>query len=314
MAFNGITNRIFRRHPALVVLLTVICTLVSQQWAAGQSPLESMSQDVQQKDRFRPTPKKLRQPRSECDRHHRDSYFDSRQNDRCEEDEPFAELQSDMVTLGASAVGAVATSPFWAPVVMTKEPGSDAGRFLSYPYKNDANGNYEYHLPTRSRHHWFTRLRLDYVDTFDDVESFGGQFMLDTSTRFGFDTEVRRLADTQQFAAGDHFWTGDANLLFRFAINDHVQFRAGPGFNWLRNSAGSDYGYNLTYGFDWYIADPWILSFEYDWGEIGHSHLDHLRLQIGWQYKHVETFVGYDYFSLGATDLHGAVAGLRFWF
>lgn len=304
----------FTWRPKCFRFWVFVVLAASSSFAEGQSSLESIRRDVQKKDRFaiplKPTVHcKAKENKRDRGRY---SYFDTQ--DEIDDKDEANELESEVVTFGAMAVGAVATSPFWAPAIMTREPGSNGGRFLSYPYKNRANGNYDYTPPTVSRHHWFSRFRIDYADTFDDVQSFGGQILLDTKDRYGFDTEFRRLEDPSQSLGSDHFWTGDANLLIRFGINDHVQFRAGPGINWLRNSAGSDFGYNLTYAFDWYIADPWIFSFEFDWGEIGHSHLDHLRLQVGWQYKHVESFVGYDYFSLGSTDLHSGIVGLRFWF
>ena len=112
----------------------------------------------------------------------------------------------------------------------------------------------------------------------------------------------------------DALWTGDFNVTFRFAQSKHLQMRTGLGFNYLADEIGSDFGFNFTYGSDWFPSRPWVLSADIDWGTLGHANLFHARSTVGLQFHGMEIFTGYDYYEVGNTEIRGMIGGLRFWF
>jgi hypothetical protein len=138
--------------------------------------------------------------------------------------------------------------------------------------------------------------------------------LIDTAWRIGFDTSFDRREEELSSTAEDELWTGDMNLLIRFAQNELIQVRAGVGANWLADDTGDDWGFNFTYGGDVMPLRPFILSGEIDWGRLGEAGLFHGRGTVGVEYRHVEVYTGYDYFDVGGTQIHGWVAGTRLWF
>ena len=90
--------------------------------------------------------------------------------------------------------------------------------------------------------------------------------------------------------------------------------RIGAGFNWLADSWGSDFGFNLTSGFDAKLTERVILGGEVDLGNLGHSDYLHAQLSLGYRLENVELVVGYDHTNMGSVDLDSPFAGLRFRF
>ena len=143
-----------------------------------------------------------------------------------------------------------------------------------------------------------------------DVDRFGGRLVLDTASRLGLDTETNYWHETFSNGGSDQLWTGDANIVFRFAQSEKTQFRAGVGVNWLADSGIGDVGFNFTYGADWFPRKPWTVSTVFDMGTIGTGTLFHNRTTAGVMLGPVEAFAGYDYFQLGSAKFHGPVAGV----
>ena len=112
----------------------------------------------------------------------------------------------------------------------------------------------------------------------------------------------------------DHLWVGDCNLVYRFAQSPRSQWRAGLGFNWLDDHIETDYGFNFTYGFDFYPVQPLILSTEIDWGTLGRAGAFHFRTTVGVILHRVETYVGYEYRDIGSFQFNGLIGGVRLWF
>jgi hypothetical protein len=207
------------------------------------------------------------------------------------------------------------TSPFWAPHVLLGDSFHAQGEFLSYPYKRDWYGNMIIDEPVSPFTKWWhIRARGEYAHDFDRLSRAGGHILFDTTSRFGFDTSFDYRQETSSSGPDDELWTGDFNFLYRFAQSEFVQMRTGIGGNWLSDEIGSDWGFNFTYGGDLMPLRPFILSTEIDWGRLGKAGLFHGRATVGVEYRHVELYTGFDYFDVGATQINGWIAGMRFWF
>ena len=147
------------------------------------------------------------------------------------------------------------------------------------------------------------------------VSSFDFSYLLVEGTwRWGIESDVRHIHEEWLPAGQDELWLGDANVLFRFAQSESVQMRTGLGVNFLNDPIGTDFGFNFTYGGDWFPVQPLVVSGELDAGTLGSSHLYHLRGTIGANWNISEVYVGYDYYDVGRTQIAGLVAGVRLWY
>ncbi|MEC8556064.1 MAG: hypothetical protein VXZ82_13735 [Planctomycetota bacterium] len=255
----------------------------------------------------RSDPKPTRQPKPR----EKETSWHWRDYERDEEDD-----DKDGVIAGLVGVLAAAalSSPFWGPRTIVDDEGFDAGYFPRYPYLHDSDG-YLTLNPTEERgpSPWLLRACFEYGEDFDAIDTFGGSFLLDTSTRFGIDTEFNRRHEVLPNGS-DTLWNGNSNILVRFAQSERVQMRAGIGWNWLDHNSGSEHGLNFTYGGDFFPADPWIISSEIDLGWLGHAGVIHLRTTAGIQFHRFEAYSGFDHFQIGADNVTGPGFGLRLWY
>lgn len=255
-------------------------------------------------------PRKKESSRGDC--HDGGSYLHGSQDD-----------DSGLVK-GALALSLVAaTSPFWIPRGVIGDDSLDAGYFARYPYRGDLDG-YLMTDPSvaaaetpwleSDQYNWLLRVRAEYGHNFDDLSWLGGQVLLDTASRWGVDTEFNYRRENLRDGRLDQLWTGDCNLVYRFAQSPNVQMRTGAGINWLSDAADLDTGFNFTYSGDWFPRQPWVVSGEVDWGRLGRTALFHGRATVGVQYHRVEIYTGYDYYDVSHTVIGGLIGGVRFWY
>jgi hypothetical protein len=209
--------------------------------------------------------------------------------------------------------GVAASSPFWGPPMLIGDSRLVDGYFPRYPYKQ------------RSGYMWIgdpipdvyvvgVRARSDFGTNFGKFDWVGGNLLVESTLRFGAETDFRVLTENGPGTFADSLTLGDANLFYRFAQSDQFQARAGVGFNYLVDRADSNFGLNFTYAVDWYPVKPVIVSAEMDLGWLGQESLFHLRVTEGVNWKYGEGFVGYDYVNVGSFQVGGMVAGVRLWF
>jgi hypothetical protein len=167
--------------------------------------------------------------------------------------------------------------------------------------------------PTRPRT-WAARLHVEYADEFNDVERVGGHLLLETRSRFGLDTETSYLEEKLPGGAQDELWLGDCNVVFRFAQGERAQFRTGLGFNYLDDPLDTNFGFNFTYGADFFPRKPWVVSATIDWGTLGEAELFRARTTGGVVVYGVEVYTGYEYLDIDATQMNGVLGGVRIWF
>lgn len=245
------------------------------------------------------------------------SFFPTSESDYTDDCDDSDEDDSDLNTMMAGMVGQLivwgASTPFTIPRAMIGDESFQAGYPLRYPYLHDheaalVDGFYTIDGAKK----FMLRARGEHIDDFESLSSTGGGLFFDSASRWGLDSQFHyRREDTQSRA--DELWTGDTNLLFRFAQSEQLQMRAGVGFNWLADAAGSEFGFNAAYGGDWFPIKPLIISHEIDWGKLGSATLFHGRVTAGVNYHRLETYIGYDYYDVGPADLAGMVAGVRLW-
>lgn len=225
------------------------------------------------------------------------------------------------------------TSPFWLPHLALGDDLAISRSFAHYPYEYDEgylvigqpappplesrgllDRGLRRVLPSRSVQSWAGRLQVDWGGDCDDLERIDGHLLLSTASRFGLDSQVDYFRETATPHQHDRLWLGDANLVYRFAQSDSIEFRAGVGLNWLANTDASNFGVNFTYGFDFYPRRPWVVSTEIDWGTLGAAELFRFRSTLGVTVHGIEVFTGYEYLDIDRLHQNSLLAGLRFWF
>lgn len=211
--------------------------------------------------------------------------------------------------------GAIVTSPWWGPPVAVGDDYSEPGYFMRYPYAHHQDGFMQVG-PQRpiDLYDWSIRVRAEYADDFSGLSRVGGRLLWENVHRFGVDTEWNLRSEHAANVVVDQLWTGDVNVVFRFAQSHKLQMRSGLGVNWMSDDSGADLGFNFTYGGDWFPTDPFVVSAEVDLGKLGRATLFHGRVTAGVQYHRVEFFLGYDYFDVGDAQIDGLVSGARFWY
>jgi len=287
------TNHFILSMKALSVLALMLFAA-----PANAGILDDISEDVR---RERESDSNYERPKP---REHDDDFCD----DGCDDDDSFKEALGTAILIGI-------TAPFWGPPLMMQDDYSDIGGFPEYPYKHGQPGLMQiepsYGTP---RGKWLMlRTRGEYANTFDGVQRVGGQFLFDTTSRFGVDTEFNLWTEDQASGLPDELWTGDVNLVFRFAQSPRMQMRTGVGINWFSDDQGMETGFNFTYSADFFPVDPVVMTAELDLGAVGEVNVVHFRSTIGLHFHRVEIYTGYDHFSIGETELDSLIAGIRLW-
>ena len=220
---------------------------------------------------------------------------------------------SGSFTIGGNAILAGLTAPWWIPRTLVGDK-DEVLVFADYPYVGEWDGYFVNQEPEPDwTKRWSGRVLAESGSDFDGLQKHGGRLRLDTTSRWGLDTEWNYRRES--LASGqDTLWNGDVNLVYRFAQSQHTAFYTGLGVNWLSDHIGSNAGFNFTYGADFYPANPWVISSSIDWGTLGHTSVFHGRVTVGAMIKSLEVFTGYDYYRLGGTSLPSYVAGVQIHF
>jgi len=268
---------------------------------------------------------------------------DHRRHDYCYDDDCDAEdeLYGGLVMIGGYITAAAVTSPLWGPHYALGDDLEVPGYFPRFPYGGvpgymmfapcliegtppgdpalagdfpaDPAGLPCTAWPSRPRT-WAARLRFEYADEFDDLSRISGHMLLSTTSRFGLDSEIGYLEEDLPFGRHDHLWIGDCNVVYRFAQSEYAQFRTGVGFNWIDDPIDTNFGFNFTYGADFFPRRPWVVSATLDWGNIGRAELFRFRTTAGVIVGGVEVYTGYEHLDIDNQQINSLMAGVRIWF
>lgn len=242
-----------------------------------------------------------------------DTSDDTRQRNRRSSYREFYDDEDDDDLFGQLIFGTLC-APIWLPPKLLHDDYQRLSYFRQHPYCESHPGYMMIAPQLRGeRSSWSVQTRTEYGTNFDSMSRIGTKLLVDSRWRLGLDAEANYWHETLG-SSGDNLWTGDINLLCRFAQSEWLQLRSGVGTAWIADDVGSDFGFNFTYQGDWFPKKPWIVSGELDLGKIGSATLVHVRVTTGWQLRRGEAFIGYDYYELGQVEVNGFVSGLRFWF
>ena len=272
--------------------------VVADRSACGQGMLERIRQDVRTSDTGQPAPPSDPEPSRYED--HSYSNFGCESREGCEE-----AFTTGVFWLGLGAV----TAPFWAPHAALGDDFSVSRSFARFPYEDNSG-----YMNLYEGKRWSAQFSADYATEFNNLDFIGGRMLVDTASRWGVDTEMKYFQETLTRNTRDSLWLGDCNLTFRFAQNENMQWRTGVGFNWLDDPRQTDFGFNFTYGFDWFPRKPWVVSAGIDWGTLGHAGLFHFRGTVGAMFNRFEAYTGYEYYDFDRVQTNTLIGGVRIWF
>ena len=271
----------------------------------GQGRIEQIRRDAN-----RPEPSKIdsKDPPDESP----DNCSDGRNSD--DEDSPFGNL------LGEIGVK-VFLSPFTAPrVSLGDDDWSTKALFPDYPYFNNHRGHLYFpdldngpDITIRVRP-WSIRVAGEEGNDFCGMNRVGIRASLDTSTRFGLQTNWNFLSESLDGGNRDSTVLNDTNLTFRFAQGERAQFHTGIGMRFLFDSDATHTGFNLLYSADFFPRKPWTASAVFDLGNVGSAFILHGRATIGATWQHFDLYAGYDFMRIGSVSIQGPMLGLRFWY
>ena len=253
--------------------------------------------------------------------------------------EPYWDTDGSLTRFTLAMSFWAATSPLWLPIAATGDDMQFDAHFQRFPYHvtpgsvvrpadlpggPDAYATLAERLDDRTAwlrtglfpprlRRWSARLSAEYASELDDLERVGGRLLINTSSRFGLDTQMSYLEERLPDGRRDRLWLGDGNLIFRFAQSDWSEWRIGLGMNWLDDRERADYGFNFTYGVDFFSQRPWVISLDIDWGTLGRTGLFRGRATAGVVVWGMETYLGYEYLDIGRTQCNNLLAGVRLW-
>jgi hypothetical protein len=168
------------------------------------------------------------------------------------------------------------------------------------------------------------RIAAEYSHDLETVYKPWANLLLSTRWRFGLESGWTWYVEDLGTGELDQLTIGDANLIFRFAQHEHVQMRTGAGVRLMIDREAVDAGFNWTYGFDLFPAQPLIFSSSVDLGSLGRAFFVHFRAHIGIGIWALEVYAGWDLTHIAGVDssgrltdgvtFHGPMLGLRSWF
>jgi hypothetical protein len=157
------------------------------------------------------------------------------------------------------------------------------------------------------------RLSVEDGNDFAGINRVGVQVLIETASRFGLQTSWNFFQEDLGTGRTDQLVLGDVNLVYRFAQNEWATMRSGIGFRVLADH-DADFGFNFTYGGDFFPLRPLVLSTLVDLGNVGSAFVVHARGTVGAILGSWEIFAGYDFFRIGSVNLQGPLLGVRFWY
>jgi len=218
---------------------------------------------------------------------------------------------------------AVFLSPFRIPHAALEGDSPSKAYFPDYPYLKSQPGHLYFpeHDNTATAQdeairlrQWSLRLAGEEGNDFRGMNRVGIRASLDTSSRFGLQSNWNFLSESLDGGGRDSTVLGDTNLTYRFAQNEKAQMHTGIGLRLLTDSSATHAGFNFLYGVDLFPRKPWTVSAMFDVGNAGSAFIVHGRAALGASLRHFDFYAGYDFMRIGSVNVQGPMLGLRFWY
>jgi hypothetical protein len=161
---------------------------------------------------------------------------------------------------------------------------------------------------------WAFQISADVVPQVDAILRLDASVRIQTPIRLELESGWSHFRERLPTGETDQLTIGDLNFVVRFAQSSTAQFRAGLGARVMVDAAGTDPGFNVTYGFDLFPVDPLVISAAVDLGMLGFAGYAQGRFTLGVTLLGGELYAGWDHIQIGGVSLTGPVAGARFWF
>ncbi len=216
-------------------------------------------------------------------------------------------------------------APFYLPAVALGDSYKERLLFAPYPYAGAYRGyqvlpvelaetRYNETTDSLRRKVWAGRVLFENGNDLAGLNRAGIQLKLEHVSRWGLLTNWNFLHEKLGNGRCDDAWVSDTNITFRFAQNEIASMYTGLGFRMLTDRRQTDFGFNFTYGGDWFPVRPLVFSGVLNAGTLGSAGVIHLRGSAGLIWHGVEVYGGYDFLRIGGTNLDGPMVGMRFWF
>ena len=220
--------------------------------------------------------------------------------------------EADLFILSSMVAGWVLSLPVTVPQAIFGDVDSPGG-FIKYPFARAHAGSMMMNpQPGDKVESSHLRIRLDYADNFLSQQKISSHLIFESRNRLGVDASFDYLRESVAVGQHEQLWIGDVNVVWRFAQMENAQMRVGLGMNWQRTSAGAEQGINFTYGGDFYLSEPQVISADLDWGRLGSAGLFRIRTTYGRQIGRAKVYVGYEYLSIGDFKKNFLITGASF--
>jgi hypothetical protein len=233
---------------------------------------------------------------------HHDHYYDSDDST----------MDAELFILSNMVAAWVLSLPVTVPQAIFGDVDTSGG-FIKYPFARAHSGSMMMNpQPGDKVESSHLRIRLDYADNFLSQQKISSYFIFESRNRLGVDASFDYLRESVAVGQHEQLWIGDVNVVWRFAQMENAQMRVGLGMNWQRTSAGAEQGINFTYGGDFYLSEPQVISADLDWGRLGSAGLFRIRTTYGRQIGRAKVYVGYEYLSIGDFKKNFLITGVSF--
>ena len=221
-------------------------------------------------------------------------------------------IEAELFVLSSMVAAWVLSLPVTVPKAIFDDVDTPGG-FIKYPFARAHTGSMMMNpQPGDKVESSHLRIRLDYADNFLAQQKISSHFIFESRNRLGVDASFDYLRESVAVGQHDQLWIGDVNVVWRFAQMENAQMRVGLGMNWQRTSAGAEQGINFTYGGDFYLSKPQVISADLDWGRLGSAGLFRIRTTYGRQIGRAKVYVGYEYLSIGDFKKNFLITGMSF--
>jgi hypothetical protein len=196
---------------------------------------------------------------------------------------------------------------------VTSKPPRVELYYTEYPYEYGypgymASASLAPTLPREtSRQVW-----VDYGTNFDDIHSVGTALRM-AHKRVGFDMRWRNYFEDLGPDGTDELGLGGVGGFFQFGQSERRVMRVGIGVPMMAYENDFDAGITFATGIDLFPTEPWIMSFDAEFGKLGSASFTRLRPTLGFTYKRTEFLTGVEYVKIEDVDFTNMIFGVRVW-